>query len=196
MSSRALQSWEVGASATRLDELLGVHVRVAGGSRGRRWATRELNAAIVVHVAAHQQLFCRDLHTEAADALVDAAPTPYKPMLRRWYTDRRSLDGGNAWPETIDRDFARFDLDVWAVARRRDRRTDGRLDRLRQLNTWRNAIGHQDFSFSTEQRGLLAGTDLTLAWARRWRDACTGLARTLDTVVEEHVRTVTGTAPW
>lgn len=76
---------------------------------------------------------------------MDAAPTPYKPMLRRWYTDRRSLDGGNAWPETIDRDFARFDLDVWAVARRRDRRTDGRLDRLRQLNTWRNAIGHQDF---------------------------------------------------
>lgn len=196
MPSRALESWEVGDSATRLDELPGVHVRVAGGRRGRRWATRELNGAIVVHVAAHQQLFCRDLHTEAADALVDAAPTPYKPMLRRWHTDRRALDGGNAWPEAIDRDFARFDLDVWTMARLRDGRTERRLHRLRQLNTWRNAIGHQDFSFNTEQRGLLAGTDLTLVWARKWRDACTGLARTLDTVVGEHVRTVTGTMPW
>jgi len=173
-----------------------VHVRVAGASRGRRWATRELNAAIVVHVAAHQQLFCRDLHTEAAEALVDAAPPPYKPMLRRWYTDRRGLDGGNAWPETIARDFARFDLDVWAVARLRDRRTDGRLARLRQLNTWRNAIGHQDFGFSSEQQSLLAGTDITLVWARRWRDACTGLARTLDVVVGQHVHTVAGVAPW
>lgn len=119
---------------------------------------------------------------------MDAAPAPCRPCCAAGTAAQH--DGGNAWPEAIDRDFARFDLDVWAVARLRDRRTDDRLHRLRQLNTWRNAIGHQDFSFSTEQWNLLAGRDLTLAWARRWRDACTGLARTLDTVVEEHVRTI------
>ena len=126
--SRALESWEVGERAPRVSTSCSecTCASLAEAAAGASWATRELNAAIVVHVAAHQQLFCRDLHTEAADALVDAAPAPYRPMLRRWYTDRRSLDGGNAWPETIDRDFARFDLDVWAVARLRDSRTAAR----------------------------------------------------------------------
>lgn len=195
MPSQALIKWQT-ESAERLDELLSAHERVGGTQRGRRYATEQLNASIVVHVAAHFQLFCRDLHSEAAQALVAAAPISYQVMLRVAFTDRRGLDRRNASPQTIGTDFVRFDLDVWAGAVSRDVRTMIRRTRLEQLNTWRNAIAHQDFVFSEEQRTLLADTSLTLQWARRWQGACSGLTGTFDAVVADHVRAVTGTRPW
>jgi len=68
--------------------------------------------------------------------------------------------------------------------------------RLEQLNTWRNAIAHQDFLFTTEQQALLSGTSLTLPWARRWRGICIGLAQTFDFVVGTHVEGITGKRTW
>lgn len=52
MPSQALIKWQTD-SAERLEELLSAHERVGGTQRGRRYATRQLNASIVVHVAAH-----------------------------------------------------------------------------------------------------------------------------------------------
>ena len=196
MTSQALESWVRGERAERLDELLAVHVRVGGTGRGRRYATRELNAAIVSQVAAHFQRFCRDLHSEAADAMVAAAPPAFGPVLRRWYGDRRRLDRGNAQPDVLKEDFGRFDFDLWVAAEAHHQYTARRRRRLEQLNAWRNAVAHQDFAFSPAQRLLLADTDLTLEWARRWRRACDGLAQSFDVVVGVQVGLVTGAHPW
>ena len=73
MSSQALGVW-IGGSCAKLDELIAAHTVVGGTGRGRRYATEQLNASIVVQVAAHFQLFCRTLHSEAAQALVLSAP--------------------------------------------------------------------------------------------------------------------------
>lgn len=117
-------------------------------------------------------------------------------MLRVAFTNRRGLDRGNASIETISADFARFDLDIWAAAAAASPSTAVRRTRLEQLNTWRNAIAHQDFVFSTQQQTLLSGTSVTLAWARRWRSACEGLAQTFDSVVGARVQALTGRSPW
>jgi hypothetical protein len=195
MGSQALGTWLNGESAERLNELLAVHVSVGGTARGRRYATEELNAVIVSQVAAHFQRFCRNLHSEAAETLVASAPTAYQPMLRLWYGDRW-LDRRNAQPDVLSRDFGRFDFDIWEAAQAHHQHTARREHRLKQLNTWRNAVAHQDFDFSPQQHQLLLGTKLTLAWARRWRKACDGLARSFDVVVGNQIAFVTGAQPW
>jgi len=193
--SEALTIWRT-ESSEKLDELIAAHATVGGTRRGRRYATAQLNASLVVQIAAHFQLFCRDLHTEAAQILVSAAPAGYRAMLRVAFTNRRGLDRGNASAETISADFARFDLDIWSAAKAASSLTPTRRMRLEQLNTWRNAIAHQDFLFTTEQQALLSGTSLTLPWARRWRGICIGLAQTFDFVVGTHVEGITGKRTW
>lgn len=195
MASRALIIWRTD-SATKLDELAAAHASVGGTGRGRRYATEQLNASLVVQIAAHFQLFCRDLHTEAADVLVTGAPAGYQAMLRVGFTRRRGLDRGNASAQTIDADFARFDLNLWAAARAISSRTEARQTKLEQLMVWRNAIAHQDFRYSSQEQRLLEGTALALEWARRWRGACDGLAQTFDQAVAMHVQRITGECPW
>lgn len=194
MPSQALRLWQVDSSA-KLNELVAAHGRAGGTRRGRRYTTEQLNASLVAQIAAHFQLYCRNLHTEAAQALVSEAPPAYRAILRLALTNRRGLDRGNAWAETVGADFARFDLDIWAASQARDVRTATRRVRLQQLNTWRNAIAHQDFVFSAEQQALLVGTSLTLLWAQRWRSACHGLALVFDVVVADHVGELVGTRP-
>lgn len=195
MASQALAIWRTDSSQN-LDELVAAHASVGGTAPGRRYATDQLNASLIVQVAAHFQLFCRNIHSEAAQVLVSAAPRAYRSMLRVAFTNRRGLDRGNASAETISGDFARFDLDIWAAAIADSSLALTRRTRLEQLNTWRNAIAHQDFVFSSHQQALLSGTSLTLPWARRWRSGCNGLARAFDRVVGAHVEVIIGKQPW
>ncbi len=195
MASRALTGWCTD-SAGKLDELIAAHASVVHAGRGRQYATAQINASLVVQVAAHFQLFCRNLHTEAVESLAEAAPDGYRTMLRVAFTEHRGLDRRNASVQTIGEDFGRFDLSLWKKADAMSSRTATRRIRLEQLMAWRNAVVHQDFAFSPQQSALLAGTSLTLAWVGRWRSACDGLTWTLDRAVCAHIRTATGTAPW
>lgn len=194
MPSRALLTWNE-ASSQRLDELFAAHVSVGGSARGRRFATQELNAAIVVQVAAHFQGFCRDLHSEAADAVVGSAPVAFQAILRRWYSYKRGLDSGNAQASNIYEDFRRFDFEIKDVAEAQGARTRRRMTRLEQLNTWRNAIAHRS-PLTQGHRAIVGSTKPTLAWARTWRSACHGLAHTFDAVVGIQVEKITGAPPW
>jgi hypothetical protein len=62
---------------------------------------------------------------------------------------------------------------------------------LATLMLWRNAIAHQDFK--NPRLGLAV---LRLAEVRSWRRACNALAVSLDSVMFDHIRTVTGRSPW
>jgi len=68
-------------------------------------------------------------------------------MLRIALTLNRQLDAKNPSPSAIGSDFNRFNLEFWDVIKQRapvqNRR---RQDLLEELNTWRNAIAHQDFA--------------------------------------------------
>ena len=64
---------------------------------------------------------------------------------------------------------------------------------LEEVNEWRNAIAHQDFTAAMLSAGR---PTLTLAQVQTWRKACDGLARSFNDVMRGHVQTMTGTVPW
>jgi hypothetical protein len=90
-----------------------------------------------------------------------------------WFSEARKLDSGNPNPGNLGSDFARFGLQLWPVLRALSRHTAARQRALDELNLWRNAIAHNDFTC------ILIPPRLTLDQVQRWRRACAHLARAL-----------------
>lgn len=190
MPSRALAEWR-GRRANELDQLLAAHAAIGGTKRGRRYATAQLNRAYALAVAAQFQGFCRDLHSEAVDELVAVTQPPQVALqLRVLLTSSRQLDRGNANPGSLGSDFGLVGMQLWQQLRTRDGRTEARQEKLEELNQWRNAIAHEDFT------QLSPGAVLPLATVKGFRRACEGLALSMDREVSAHVATVVGRAPW
>ena len=183
MSSKALQRWRT-VAADELDEIESAHAAVGGSGRGHRAATQQINHAYVVLLASQFQRFCRDLNTEAVHRISQAIRNPeVRRLFDLQLTARRQLDTRNAQPGSIGADFGRLGLFIWRSASMIDRRTAGRRTALEQLNSWRNAIVHQDFD-----PAKLAPSRVDLAQVREWRRKRNGLAETLDRAVEYHVQ--------
>lgn len=177
MASRALAVWE-SEQRVELD---------------RVEAARHGDACIVL-LAAHFQQFCRDLHTEAAEAI--AASTPHKKLVERALLLGRQLDRGNATPAALDADYARLGIALWRRLSKWDHRTPARRRRLEQLNVWRNAVAHRDFRLSAAALATVTGTTRSLAFARSCRASCDILARQFDGVVELSLWSRLGRPPW
>jgi hypothetical protein len=79
-------------------------------------------------------------------------------------------------------------MQFWATVHALDRRNAARQAELETLNTWRNAIAHQDWR--------VVGPSLQLPQVRAWRDVCRALAKSFDRAVGVHVATLVGTQPW
>jgi hypothetical protein len=161
-----------------------------GGGRGRRYFVDHVNQSYAIVVASHFQRFCRDLHSESIDVLAQwaHAQSSELELLMRDLARNRKLDGGNANPGNIGNDFNRFGLPFWKEIDR-TRRDRVRHQHLEQLNNWRNAIAHQDFSGVGHRY-------LRLPEVRLWRSACTGLARRFDQVMRDHLQRITQVWPW
>ncbi len=176
-----------------LAELVAAHQSVGGSGRGRRFATQQINHAYAVMLSAQFQAYCRDFHTECAEALVRAVPIPavaaiVEVVLRR---DRR-LDRGNASPANLGSDFGRFDIRFWPELAAAVPTAAADQAYLEELNTWRNAIVHQDFD-PTRLGGTIT---LRLERVRRWHSACHRLVGAFDQVVGDHLHRLTGVPPW
>jgi hypothetical protein len=204
--SVALQEWQ-GTRSVQLDELDAAHGAVGGTGPGRRYATRQLNHAYAVVLAAQFQGFCRDLHSESTDVVAEVITSfsfagsvdslAVAGLVWSALTESRRLDRGNAHPSSLGASFKSFDLDIWEAARQLDARTARRSRRLEQLNVWRNAIAHQDFDFSRHQLEVLEGvTSLDLGWVRTFRSCCDQLAATFDKVLAWHLEPIVGGRPW
>jgi len=180
-----------------MDELEAAHRAVGGAGRGRRTATQQVNDAYLVLVLAHFQRFCRDLHSEAAFFVANSMlPPAAQPLIQQALTRERQLDKVNPRPGAIGSDFGMFGLALWPALTANDARTAIRNQRLEQLATWRNAIAHQDFTFSVHEQETIDDTARTLAWIKVWRSSCDGLARGMDVVVGQHLTNLFGAAPW
>src|SRR5262245_2638839 len=182
----------------RIDELLAAHAAVGGTGRGRRWRTKQLNAALVLLLSAEFQGFARDLHDLAVDYFVVAAADSNPDLanvLRVRLTEDRQLDRGNAHPGALGRDFSRFGLTLWPALKQADYRSEGRRISLDALNRSRNALAHanQGELVKLRQEGYPIGLDMV----RRWNRALDGLAATMDDVVSVYLDGLFGRGrPW
>jgi RiboL-PSP-HEPN len=190
MPSASLRRWST-ARHDDLDEIIGAHRSIGGTGRGRRSATQQINHAYAVLLSSQFQGFCRDLHSESIGYLVQGI-TPYtlRSSCRSILVQNRKLDKGNPNPGNIGSDYNPLGLIFWDEVKDLDLRNQSRQNRLEELNEWRNAIAHQDFSrFPT-------GSALRLQRVNSWRSACDQLAVAFDEVMRQHIETITGTTPW
>jgi hypothetical protein len=117
-------------------------------------------------------------------------PAALRPLAVQLFTAGRQLDHLNAQPGSIGADFGRFFMPkFWDEVDGVDARSETRRQGLADLNKWRNAIAHQDF---TE----VGGVSLRLARVRTWRRTCGSLARTFDRALGERLRFLVGHRPW
>jgi hypothetical protein len=193
MPSRSLIRWQTDQRAA-LDQIDAAHSAVGGAGRGRRYATQQINQAYAMLLSSQFQSFCRNLHSEAVDHVCGpvGAGGPRLDLLRLRLMAGRKLDKGNPNPGNIGEDFWFFDLDLWDAVRRRGSLNRRRQQYLEELNVWRNAIAHQDF---TDQR-LRGRTAIRLGDVQSWRRACDALAVEFDAAVGAHLRTIVGANPW
>ena len=191
MPSLSFQKWDT-TRRTALDEIETAHGRVGGTTRGRRYATQQINHAYAVLLSSQFQGFCRDLHSECVDHLArSVTPPAMEAILKIEFHQNRKLDRGNPNAGNIGGDFNRLGLAFWDDVRTRDPRNNDRRVRLELLNSWRNAIAHQDFD-----PVKLGGTTLRLQTVRTWRQATNNLAVSFDAVMRTYLNTITGTPPW
>ena len=191
MPSKAYQKWRR-ARRDELNRIEHAHGAVGVTGRGRWYATQQVNEAYVVLLASHFQGFCRDLYFESADILVGLVnPTYLQPIVKAELKRNCQLDRGNAQPSSIGADFGRLGQPFWARVKLHDPLDEHRFQlQLEDLNTWRNAVAHQDFS------NFPAPATFRLAQIRRWRGVCNRLARIFDKVMRDHLQSLTGTSPW
>jgi hypothetical protein len=191
MPSSALTWWNTGGKST-LDEIEVVHTRIGGVGRGRRYALAQLNNAYAVLLSSQFQKFCRDLHSQSADYLASLAPRPLSTIVLVRMTEGRKLDTGNPNPGNIGSDFGRFGLNLWQEVQAVDHRNQMRHATLSEMNEWRNAIAHHDFTKPVcGGRASVQQKDV-----RRWRQACNALTLAFDQVMAAHLRNLSGVAPW
>lgn len=164
---------------------------VGGAGPGRRYATQQVNQAYAVLLSSQFQRFCRDLHSESIDYLT-AGIDPRYAILRLQLSLNRQLDSRNPSPSAIGSDFGRFGLDFWGAVRADHALNAQRQRLLEELNLWRNAIAHQDFS-SPALGGI---SQVRLSGVRRWRRACDELAVSFDRVMSIRLATIIGVSPW
>lgn len=189
MPSVALQRWTTTAQAA-LNEIQDAHRAVGGSGRGRRYATLQVNHAYVVLLSSQFQAFCRDLHSEAVDFIVTSvSPASLGTVLRIVMIQGRKLDQGNPNPGNIGSDFARLGMDFWQRVDALDARNSQRRKHLETLNTWRNAIAHQDWT-------KVGGSGLRLKAIQVWRSLCGTLAGSFDVAVGDHLQGLVGQRPW
>jgi hypothetical protein len=192
MPSTSYQEWKTTRSVS-LDEMGQAHAAVGGSQRGRRYATQQINRSYAVLLASQFQGFCRDLHSESVDYLANClAPASLQPIVRAEFMRNRQLDSGNAQRGSLGSDFNRLGVAFWTEVDAHHPTNPARKSALDELNTWRNAIVHQDF----KPAKFVGSTMLRLSRVEKWRGECGHLARSFDAVMRRHIGSLTGASPW
>jgi hypothetical protein len=124
MPSPALTAWST-SSAAALSQLQ-AH-RAADGARAL-----QLHYAYVLLLCAHFQAYCRGLHTDAAQLLVERIDPGIAAVVDANLTFARQLDRGNAQPSALGADFNRLGLKFWAVVEAVDTRNAARQRKQRR----------------------------------------------------------------
>ncbi len=145
-------------------------------------------------LCAHFQAYCRGLHTDAAQLLVEAIDPGIASVVDANLTFARQLDRSNAQPSAIGADFNRLVFEFWTVVKATDARNAARQRKLEELNDWRNAIAHHDIE---RHRADLHPHTVTIAACNRWAVRAERPRRLLrPSPPPHHLTTLLGSRPW
>jgi hypothetical protein len=192
MPSDALLAWQIDR-VPRLQNVEAdcVHLDALHATDPDR--VQEYIRSYTVLLSSEFQGFCRDLHTECADKLVDSVnPIALRAVLRAQCIYARRLDTGNPNAGNLGADFNRYVFDLWPAVLQLDPAHAGAQRRIAMLNAWRNAIAHCDYD-PAELGGTIT---VTIPQVRVWRTNCDALAIAFDTVMRNHLQAMTGVLPW
>ena len=192
MPSDALLAWQTDRNPRLVNvEADCLHLEVMHAADAAR--VQEHIRSYAVLLSSEFQGFCRELHSECADRLVDTvAPIALRSVLRAQCAYGRKLDRGNPDEGNLGTDFNRYVLDFWPAVLASDPTHAARKTRLGTIMVWRNAIAHHDYDVAK-----LGGTTvLTIPQVRDWRTDCDTLATAFDAVMRVGLQAVTGVEPW
>jgi hypothetical protein len=139
----------------------------------------------VLLLSAHFQGFCRDLCTDAAQVIASKVRPSLRPLIKQQLSAHRALDRGNPTAENLRKDFKRFGFTLDLAA---DPANVPRLQHLADMLRWRNVAAHYG--------PIPAGAPLNLSALQAWRNACDGLATSLDAIVYNELGKLLRRAPW
>ena len=179
--SAAKEVWDTECVA-RLDQLERIHAAAGGTGRGRRWGTEQLNRSLFVALVGQFQVYCRELHDEAAGIYLSQANPRQVEALEPLLLRRRELDSRNPRRDALRKDFGRMGLQLIPALQSRYARAGDDLDRLELLVRFRNAVAHGNES---EVRSLVQEDRIrpTLRAYRTFRSTINRLVGKLDAVV-------------
>lgn len=187
--SIAFANWG-GDRASRLDEVEAHCASISVLSPANPTFLDELLRGLVLHLSAHFQGFCRDLHTECSQIWIAGIPAGFQTTAQAQFAAQLALDRGNPTYDNLKRDFSRFGfvLDLQSSHPHGSQRVSG----LAQMNQWRNKAAHQG------TRPLGGGTpqQLLLGIVQGWRTSCDGLATSLDGIMYAELLRIMGVSPW
>lgn len=176
---------------------MSAHTAIAGPAPGRKWRTEQINWSLNLRLAAEFQGFCRELHDVVGDQLLGGIPnSTLAAVMRVYFNENRQLDRGNAQPNSLSSDFARFGIDLWPRLTARYARTRRWKKSLDLLNQGRNAIAH-----SNDARIIAIADDgynlNSVADFRACRSKINQLAIAMDNVLAAHIgATLQVAEPW
>jgi RiboL-PSP-HEPN len=145
-----------------------------------------------VLLSAEFQAFCRDLHDQCAEKIVEPVNRiDLQNVLLSECVYGRKLDTGNPTEGNLGADFNRYGLEFWKAVLAIDPGHATRKSRLGTLSDWRNAIAHHYYD-----PVKLGGTTLSIVQVTDWRTDCDALANAFDIVAGNHLLAITGILPW
>ncbi len=193
MPSHALRQW----TTLQLAQLNQFEAALRAALQSYPAARQQLTDAYVLLLAGQFQLYCRELHDEAATFLAAQITSALlAAVVEQSLVKGRRLQRGNAQPDALETDFARVGVSLRSELLAADPRNRDRLLRLQELNAWRNAIAHQDLKPGPGQVATVTGRRRTLKDVHSWRANCSALAQQIDSVVGLRLLSVTGCRPW
>ena len=185
MSSTSLIQWQQDR-IPRLKEIdLQCDAAISGAPCRQQLVEENLRAYSLL-LSAHFQGFCRDLYTESAQIIASKVRASLQLLVQEQFSAHRKLDRGNPSIENIRADFQRFGFNL--DFKKADQANATRVTLLGKLNDWRNAAAHHGAA-------PIHGP-LNLSSLRSWRNACDGLAASLDWIMYNELRRILRRAPW
>ena len=190
MPSASLLTW----NGDRMNRLDGIDAQCAAVPASEAVHLDECLRGYVMHLSAHFQGFCRSLYFECSQLCTLAVPAGMMLLAQKQFSASLALDRGNPSHDNIVKDFNRLGLDLsFTAAHVTDHVVnEPRITSLGHLQAWRNRAVHQ----GTGSLGGGIPALLTLAIIRDWREACNGLAASLDDIMYQHLTGVFGAPPW